>query len=914
MKAKLRWLCVLPLAVAALFFVLFGVALGQGPVLTTLPTPTPMAFGPDVVSSSDLGAQDTLPDLVVTKIETGPPVPLAGRSSVISVTIKNQGPGNVLATNNYYVDLYIDPPFDPIVGYHQIDSPSLGLPWGAQGYLVANPGASYVFTTTWVFTDVKTFDIWAQVDSDDTVTETNEANNTKGVSVSALTAQHFRHDTHQDFLTNMASTLDNSDPSGMLRLGLFAEPPFLAWPFTNGSCQITSDSVTMTDYNMESPDKPINQVMTGTQVVPQLVANGEGVVVAVWEDGRDGDVYNRDIYLRYSTDEGQTWEPEMRVNDDPIGNHVNQLNPAAALSKDGNLLVAWQDYRNGNYDIYAQRFLISGTDSITPDSEGNILVGVPGVDTIGDQRNPDIAVDEAGDFHVAWQDSRNGSYDIFATSYISTTGSYVWSLPRRVHDDFGASQQENPAIEVLDWRKVTGIDYTVAITPPYTVTVTGVISKPSEILVVAWEDNRNGNADIAMVASGDGGETFGVDQFITHSGTDGDQRNPDVALTKGTAKMNYALRLPNGSDTTVEVDVPAGDIHTVWEGYSTLAESDRDIYYNQSQLKTVQIGTSNTFRFELSVGTANEKINQNDSRAWQTTPVDQSGPALTAVPCGVDPEAEDWNLFITWADGRNYDSFNYDIYYTVKSSCAGMPEGLASNIMLNDGVRLRNFDATDPSYDDYDAGSPPPGYQVNPGIAADIRTDWPLVLGGYVYLAWQDDRAGDPQDQTDIYFARSNLTFFKENGPHYGIGSQISDVLDSGSDDTIWYTIDWSAAKPSSTYVTVQTRLGDTIADVLTSEWYPQRFAYQPQPGDCLAVNSGAPLPGYDAPGQHIENAAGTFWPQARYIQYRVNFFTRDSTHTPELDALTIYFDNGIRPDDGDNGVKSYIYLPMVLK
>ncbi len=930
---KSRLLYVLPLAVGLSFCALSGLALGQGPVLTSLPTPTPMPFGPEVVSSSDLNAQDTPPDLIVEKIETDPATPLVGQPSVISVTIKNQGPGVVPEYHNFLVDLYIDPPIDPIVNYHQIISSTLGLPWGAQWFFVP-PGGSYVFTTTWVFTDVKTFDIWAQVDSngenesdlDGNIAEVNEDNNTRKIEVGVLTAQNFTHDTHQDFLTNMASTLDNSDPNGALRLGLFTEPPFFGRPFANASCEITSTMV-VTDYNMETPDARINQVMTGTQIMPHLIANGEGMVIAVWQDGRNGDIYNRDIYLRYSTDEGQTWEPEMRVNDDPIDNHVNQLNPVAALSGDGDLLVAWQDRRSGvDYDIYAQRFLISGTNLITS-PEGNIEIREAGGHIPGDQINPDIAVDEAGGFHVVWQDNRNGNYDIFATSYISTTGSYTWTNVTQVNDDANQTQQSRPAINVMDWIKVTGIEYEFGPGPDYEVTVTQVFSEPVTVLAVIWEDYRKGNADIAIAISTDGGETFGFDDFINDDADPGDppdpsapdQLDPDVTLTKDKTTATISVPLPDGRTAQVEVEVPVTGIHTVWQDYRN-GPLDPDIYYSLSQFGVKQAQADENFDPELSLG-GNAKINQDDARDWQTGPVEQKDPAIVAFPCGGDVDETGWNVFMAWADGRNYDSFNYDIYYTVKSTCAGMPSGLATNLMLNDGVRLYNFDTSNPSYDDYDAGNPPPGRQLNPSVAADVQTDWPFVLGGYVYLAWEDDRTGNPQAQRDIYFARSNLTFFNHHVPDaisgtfgYGAGSQISNILDSGSDDTAWYTVDWSGATDASTYITVQTRLGDTITDVLASAWYPQRFPYQPQPGDCFAVSSGAPLPGYDAPGQHIEDAAGTFWPQARYIQYRVNFYSRESTNTPVLDNLTIHFDNGIHPDEGGNGEKRHIYLPIVLK
>jgi hypothetical protein len=370
--------------------------------------------------------------------------------------------------------------------------------------------------------------------------------------------------------------------------------------------------------------------------------------------------------------------------------------------------------------------------------------------------------------------------------------------------------------------------------------------------------------------------------------------------------------LPDGSQRDIEVEVPVSDIHTVWEGYNTPENVDRNIYYNQSQISVSQQGDENTFEFVLSIG-GSEQINQNDTRSWQTAPVDQRDPALVAAPCGGSTDEEAWNIFIAWSDGRNYDNSNYDIYYDLKSSCGASFPG---NQMLNDGVRLHNFDATNPSYSDYNLGHPPPGRQLNPSVAADIRLQGSTVNGGYLYLVWEDDRAGDPQKEKDIYFARSNLTYFNQK-PYvfdHGAGSQISAVLDSGSADTAWFTLSWSAITPASTYVTVQTRLGNTVAEVLASDWYPQRYPFQPQPWDCSASETGAPIAGYNSPGQHIEDASGNFWPKARYIQYRVNFFTRDETKTPELDNLTLYYLADGTVSGGSPGFDHQIFLPLLIK
>lgn len=901
--------------IVILFFGITGLALSQGQVSpTVLPTPTPMLRLGDNASLSSPLAGAALPDLIVTNIKTDPVNPLAGRTTRILVTVKNQG-GSVPCNtqngfNNFNTDLYIDPPVDPFVNYHQIISPTLNLPWGVQCFWTP-AGASYELETTWVFTDTGTFNVWAQADSDGDVIETNEDNNNYKASVNVVTANKFVHQTDQDFQTFMASTLENDDPTGKLRLSRFQEPPFFNRYFTDGSCNITTSSMNISDVNIQSPDTRLNPVITETQTTPQLFTNGQGVVVAVWEDWRNGPVTNRDIYLRYSTDQGKNWQPEIKVNDDLEQPLANQTQPAVVLSPAGTMMVTWQDSRNSNWDIYYQEFELNGV--VLTKVGNNQLVGGSASYNAGDQINPDVAVDEAGGFHFAWEDRRNGNSDIFATSYVTRSNVLTWTNVRRIDDGTGTTQQARPKIDALDWFRITDIDYTVSSVEPYEVVINKVISEPFTILVATWEDDRNGAYDIAMTASIDGGETFDIDQLLTNNPADGDQRKPEVTLTKEVAKLNVTIPIPNDPEHTEEILSPVSDIHIVWEGYNA-NNLDPDIYYSKGRLSVSQ-PNQNEFDLNFDVGSP-EKVNQNDTRAWQTGPVEQHDPALTSVQCSDQTiETTSSNVFITWSDGRNYDDLNYDIYYDLKSSCGA---SLSGNQLLANGVGLHNFDTTNPNYADYNPGHPPPGRQSNPSVAADIQLKNTTVSGGFLYLAWEDDRLGDPQQNQDIYFARSNLTYYNQTpyGFPDGAGSHISTVLDSGSPDTVWYTLAWDVTTPDSTYITLQTRLGNTITDVLNSDWYPRDFPFQPQPGACDitldAFDSGAPLPGYDAPGQHIEDAAGHHWPTARYIQYRVNLYTRDETLTPELDSLTLYYDS---LSTGGNGSGKYAtFIPVVLK
>ena len=110
MKAKLVSFSVVVLVMVVLFFALSSLASGQGPVLTTLPTPTPVFPGSDVGTPSGPISPQALPDLVVDSIETDPVTPFVGHPTVISVTIKNQGLEAVSEGHNFLTDLYIDRP------------------------------------------------------------------------------------------------------------------------------------------------------------------------------------------------------------------------------------------------------------------------------------------------------------------------------------------------------------------------------------------------------------------------------------------------------------------------------------------------------------------------------------------------------------------------------------------------------------------------------------------------------------------------------------------------------------------------------------------------------------------------------------------------------------------------------------
>jgi uncharacterized repeat protein (TIGR01451 family) len=67
-----------------------------------------------------------------------------------------------------------------------------------------------------------------------------------------------------------------------------------------------------------------------------------GDLYIAWADYRHGDA---DIYLTRSTDGGDTWAAPVRLNDDPIGNGVDQFQPQVSVAPNGRVAVMWFDRR-----------------------------------------------------------------------------------------------------------------------------------------------------------------------------------------------------------------------------------------------------------------------------------------------------------------------------------------------------------------------------------------------------------------------------------------------------------------------------------------------------------------------------------------------------------------------------------------
>ncbi|MGD9140634.1 MAG: T9SS type A sorting domain-containing protein [bacterium] len=255
------------------------------------------------------------------------------------------------------------------------------------------------------------------------------------------------------------------------------------------------------------------------QARPAVAFDGANHLV-VWHEWREGSLY--DIRGARVTPDGTVL--------DPAGIPICTLPSDAlypALAFDGtNYLVAWEDYRNGEADIYATRVSTGGTVLDTAGIAVSIIVER--------QERPTVTFNGFR-FLVAWQDGRRGDFDIRG-SRVSTDGV--------VHEPFGilisdaSTDQKRPAA-----------------------------SSDGYYFFVVWEDARNVYNDIFGTRIGPGGAPIDSGGIPISTASLAQER-PDVVFDGDRyavvwqdkrASVNYDIRLARVTTDGTVLD-PSGNL------------------------------------------------------------------------------------------------------------------------------------------------------------------------------------------------------------------------------------------------------------------------------------------------------------------------------------------------------------------
>ncbi|MBN1813559.1 MAG: hypothetical protein JXA14_17100 [Anaerolineae bacterium] len=872
-----------------------GVAQDQ-PVPNARPTPTsevplPEPYHPPTIPESP--EIPPLPDLVVVNISVFPSQLNVNEPVTIRVTIHNRSIHDVELGNNFWTDLYIDPAVVPIQlgqdGEAEWPSQSTWVPAG--GY--------HTLETAWVFDDIKNYSLWAQVDTDGHVAESNENNNVLGpVVVEVRARDKLEVSTHEEFQLGLASGLDISHPDGVVRPGIFWQPANEPLPG-----QLSEPNVYRPDRQVDHPPDPPDGKTYVNQVKPALTGDGTGWLYAVWEDGRNGGVYNRDIYFTRFNPGTQEWEePDVRVNGDPILNQDNQASPDIAQDPYygppgiGRLYVVWQDERDGDYDIY-----FAYSDDRGESWTETEISQEPGAAT---QRNPSILVEtpEFGlthNIYVVWEDERNGNSDIYITH--SGDGGATWTPNYFVGDD----PQMKPQNQVAPSVSVDG----------------------KGRVFVAWEDWRiPDHPEVYVTSSWDQGQTFGVDVPVTVPWGQSYRVEPTM-LTSTTVEIELIPPNPPVQPYTQVVTSTITAIHVAWQEN---AGDDADIYWTYAIIDydhaTEQCPWPYDFCFDPPQKVNGEVYNSNYvlppgdvpeqvvDNTWQGDVSMARASRYDVTQCLMT--SPDWHyrgVYIAWSDGQSYDDWRYEINVrrvaspadSVKSYRLCEAEVDPATGVLNDNAKLIEYrdQGAYHDHDNYKVFQPAATGQQNPDLYAEEPSTY--TFNPRLFLIWDDDRWDEPLEPNTVR-NRDVFATGLEVPPSYE-GIYISQVIDSGKTDPKWYVLSWWAATDHFSDVLFQTRFGRTpnppLANVTANTW--TEWTGNPS-SEYLGCDVGTGCY-YDAPGRHIVGPNGDDWfgpthpGDYRYIQYKI--IMRNRLQRTAVSEVTIHYEGAPK-----------IYLPIVTR
>ena len=151
---------------------------------------------------------------------------------------------------------------------------------------------------------------------------------------------------------------------------------------------------------------------SASQSFPQLVSDGAGGAIIVWQDDRAGST-NTDIYAQRVNSAGLVvWT----VNGVPISTAAGrQAYPQLASDGSGGAIIVWEGMAN----VWVQR--VNGSGAVKWTADG-IALG----SGLGDSMKPQVATDGAGGAIITWDYFQSNIYDIYAQR-VSSPGTQLWT-------------------------------------------------------------------------------------------------------------------------------------------------------------------------------------------------------------------------------------------------------------------------------------------------------------------------------------------------------------------------------------------------------------------------------------------------------------------------------------------------------
>lgn len=316
---------------------------------------------------------------------------------------------------------------------------------------------------------------------------------------------------------------------------------------------------------------------TGTRY-PQLVTDGAGRLIVVWEDDRNvnpeddwADSRGSDIYAARCDGDAMTCSANVKLNDDAT--RGDQRRPR--LSQRGAALaVVWEDHRDHGAEA-PQVYAVTSSDGGATWSS-NRRVTAAAVGRLDSATHPAVAFTPSGELFAVWAHHIGASTapaDIYAARW---TGA-AWGAPQRVDNapprvralapvmaasdaglfvawqDYRAGSR-NPDVYAARWNGAAWQEQAVTIDAGMQ-TLPALAAAGAQVRI-AWQDSRRGNQDI-FTAAWQGDAWTDAVQMNTDAARAPSQMAPALASFGG---ATYALFLGNqkGYDELWATMLPLG--------------------------------------------------------------------------------------------------------------------------------------------------------------------------------------------------------------------------------------------------------------------------------------------------------------------------------------------------------------------
>jgi hypothetical protein len=506
-----------------------------------------------------------------------------------------------------------------------------------------------------------------------------------------------------------------------------------------------------------------NYPSTFNQKLPCVSMFDDKNFIAVWEDERNGDI---DIFAQKMTFNGTPTGSNFEISEENFPQ--NQLLPCVATVEDTAFVVIWVDEEN--FDIYGRRF----SADLSP--RGDVFqVNDEGIPSTA----PSLSCGSDGGFVVAWVDTRSGN-NIYAQRFDPQANPLGASF--KVNEDPGTMLHLSPSVSM----------------------------GRSGNFAIAWEDYRDTTSDIYAQRYGSAGNKLGINIKVNSDSLHEDQYSPRISLGKNDRFIVTWVDLRSGMENVfARLFSFDGTPQTSFFVVDTTATS-----YSREN-PWVDSDTSGRYiiawadyapsfpaiyaqRFDSLGQAVGSRLRISDQEATG----ERHNPALSTDPSGA--------FVVGWMDKRNS---NYDIYGQTRTK-DGLPQQIENFIMNDDSsganqaspmiatksdgsfmvvwedFRNNNSDIYLKSFDP--DGLPLAGdFRVNDSLG-NINHSLPDIAcnqsGNYV-IVWQDEREGlDIYGQLFDYLGNLVGGNFKVNGDS---GTNLNnspscDMSNSGNFVVVW--------------------------------------------------------------------------------------------------------------------------------